>query len=291
MPPKETKEKVERVPIKSLRTYQGDIDEIMAKNKYSATTILVAEQKRKVKQENTPSSLEVAGKTEARNKTFVMLSGILLLLSIVTISAVYYIRNKAEVVTVQKTKALISFSQEKTFALTGNGREQLISRIFFEKENFKFPVNSVLYLNTTDGGESPAAVGYLLKDLAPSMPPSLLRSFDGEYMLGIYAYNTNEPFLILRTDDYALSYSGMLKWEKDILNDMGKMFGLNTSASGTNIFEDEAIRNKDLRVLKDKEGNTILAYSFIDKNTLVITKNEDVFNAILAKYVTSQNVR
>src|SRR4051812_18957147 len=38
----------DRVPIKSLRTYQGDVDEVMAKNKYSATTILVAEQKRRV---------------------------------------------------------------------------------------------------------------------------------------------------------------------------------------------------------------------------------------------------
>ena len=45
MPPEEKKE---RVPIKSLRTYQGDVEEAIGRNKESSTTIFVAEEKRKV---------------------------------------------------------------------------------------------------------------------------------------------------------------------------------------------------------------------------------------------------
>jgi hypothetical protein len=84
----------------------------------------------------------------------------------------------------------------------------------------------------------------------------------------------------------------MLKWEKDMPSDLEKIFEIpKDNSTTTKVFIDEAIRNKDLRVLKDINNKTVLVYSFIDKNTLVITKNENLFNAILAKYLTSQNVR
>jgi hypothetical protein len=84
----------------------------------------------------------------------------------------------------------------------------------------------------------------------------------------------------------------MLKWEKTMAQDLGGLFEIPAdTGTSTEIFLDEALRNKDLRILQDNGGKTILLYSFIDKQTLLITKNENVFNAILAKYLTSKTTR
>ena len=81
----------------------------------------------------------------------------------------------------------------------------------------------------------------------------------------------------------------MLKWEKDMVSDVGKLFGISVNASSTpQTFVDQERRNKDLRVLKDENGKVILLYSFIDNNTLLITKNENVFGAVLSKFLISQ---
>ena len=108
-------------------------------------------------------------------------------------------------------------------------------------------------------------------------------------MVGIYSYDTVEPFIILTTDDYGASYSGMLKWEGSMIKDLGKIFSLDTEKTYT--FSDEYTKNKDLRVIKDDNNNIIFAYSFIDKDTLVITKNEKIIGAIVNKIISSKTIR
>ena len=287
MPPETPKEKEEHVPIKALRTYQGDVEEALQKNKYSATTILVAEQERK---ERAPRMLEPVN-TEGWNKLFIILGFILLFVGVIAVAGVYYFKSNQKVVIDKTTRALIAFSVEKTFSVASSTREQLFSKIVSEKQTLKSPVNSVLYLNTTASDNTPENIGKILELLAPRMPASLSRAFENEYMVGIYSYDINAPFIILTTKDFGSSYSGMLKWEKDIVTDLGKIFEIPINFGGVTGFTDKALRNKDLRVLVDSNNKTLLLYSFIDKNTLVITKNEDIFNAILAKYLVGKNVR
>lgn len=289
MDPKQPEpKKDERVPIKSLRTYQGDVEEAMSKNKYSATTILVAEQKRR-EEAPAPRVVEKPINLEVRNKFFTVVGISIVLISILIVSAVYYVRANEQVVIEKQTKAIIDFVEEKKLPIASSTRDSLISAIVLEKNSFKKPANSVLYINTLTNEVEPVEVQKVISLLAPNMLPSLARSFSGEYMLGIFSFDSTEPFIILKTEDYASSYAGMLKWEKDMINDLGKLFGI--PAGTSSVFEDEAIRNKDLRIVKDAENKTVLTYSFLDKNTLVITKNENIFNAILAKYLTSKNVR
>ena len=278
----------EHIPIKSLRTYQGDVEEAMLKNKYSATSILVAEQVRKEK----APRLETPVVTEGRNKLFITIGLSVVFLGLLMVGGVYYFRSTEEVVVEQQTKALIAFSLEKSFSVASSTRESFVSKIVSEKQTLKLPVNSVLYLNLTSNETESANITRVLSLLAPKMPASLSRSFENKYMLGIYSYSTNAPFIILTTSDFGSSFSGMLRWEKDAVSDLGKIFDIETSlGTTTRAFTDKALRNKDLRVLQDASGKTVLLYSFIDKNTLVITVNEDVFNAILAKYLTSKSVR
>lgn len=49
-------------------------------------------------------------------------------------------------------------------------------------------------------------------------------------------------------------------------------------------FSDTIIRNKDVRVMKDRAGNTLLLYTFIDKGNLLITTNEQTFREVIDRF-------
>ncbi|MDQ5969156.1 MAG: hypothetical protein QG579_313 [Patescibacteria group bacterium] len=285
----ETGQKPE-VQIKNLRTYQGDVEEAIAKNHFTTSTILIAEQKRKA--QNEISNPEIATNSSARNKFFILTGTLFLILGITTVGVVFYLKSRNTAVIVQNTKALMGFSEEKMISVSGLNREKIMDDIISEKQSANLQVNSVLYINTVNTENEPENLENVLSILAPNMPPSLSRSFDKKYMLGIYSFDSNEPFIILTTSDFANSYSGMLKWEKDMVLDLGKIFSIpQFTGSSTPEFKDEAMKNKDLRVLKSSDKKTVLLYSFIDKNTLVITANGDILNAIIGKYNISKQIR
>lgn len=282
-------EKEIKKPIKSLRTYQGDVEEALGKTKSSAATIMIAEQKRK---EKSPEIFDRPKNLEVRNKTFIVTGISLLLLGLIVVGSVYYVRSNEKTALNNQTESLVAYSVEQEIPLTSLNREKLIDKILSEKQAFKLPPNSVLYLNTVDDTSTTVPVSSVLSLIAPKIPSSLARAFEGKYMLGVYSFDTNEPFIILTTNDFPAAYSGMLKWEKDMVADLGKIFSIVVNNSEPPLlFIDETIKNKDLRALVDSKQKTILLYSFIDKNTVVITTNESIFNALNGKYLINQQTR
>jgi len=292
MNPEENKTKPqERVPIKSLRTYQGDVQEAIEKNKYSSTTILVTEQKRKLESPVDPEKENQINKN--RNKTFIILGVALIVIGLVSISTLYYIKSNEKINVEQRTKSIITFSEEKTIDIGTTNEIDFALKVKELSNSWNMAVNSVLYLNLLINGNE-AGVENTLSLVAPNMPPSLVRSFGEKYMFGIYSFDTNEPFIILTVNDFSLAYPGMLKWEKDLVKDLGGMFGAVVSenaSTSTPVFTDETVKNKDLRVARDSSGNPILLYSFIDRKTLIITKNQNILSALVDKMIINKQVR
>jgi predicted ATP-binding protein involved in virulence len=108
-------------------------------------------------------------------------------------------------------------------------------------------------------------------------------------MAGIYSSNPNKIFFILSTDDYGLTYSGMLKWESTMANDLSPFFqNIDIQSTSTPLFQDDSFNNHDVRVLRNSNGQIVLMYGFIDKNTLVIVPDETIFQSIANKYINSK---
>lgn len=110
-----------------------------------------------------------------------------------------------------------------------------------------------------------------LTGIAP--PRELLDSFDGGkfMLLKIYLNGANWPVLIFEIASYNYAFSGMLKWENTIVNDLRDIFpGIDTNQT-KNSFLDQTIQNRDARVLKNTEGKVVLAYSFVNREYLAIT--------------------
>src|SRR3989344_845136 len=133
----------------------------------------------------------------------------------------------------------------------------------------------------------------LLEAIAPRIPEALARSFEDSFMLGRYASNQGGMFLILKPTFYENAFAGMLTWEKDMRDDLSPLFGArnnNQQQNGTSTspllnshFTDKVIENKDTRIVVDSQGEIVLLYSFVDRNTLIITSSKEAFLEVFTR--------
>ena len=135
-------------------------------------------------------------------------------------------------------------------------------------------------------------------------PDVFIRSLQDRWMLGIYTgeNGTKAPLFIFTTDFFQNTFAGMLSWEESMPDDLAILLGYkervekaetedntndvnaSSSAPSTDItsyfsiqgdFVDKQILNRDVREFISKNGEILLLYTFLDKNTLLITTQEE----------------
>lgn len=163
-----------------------------------------------------------------------------------------------------------------------------------------FVVNPVTG-STTSSGATPMSAQDFLALIAPEAPQELTRALAPDFMLGVHAFDGNQPFLIFKTDSYAQAFAGMLSWEETMQQDLTPPFtrqvsphlsgagqGTSTpSAPETQIlntpFRDRVVGNHDARVIQNQYGDILMLWTFLDRNTLVITTDENTLQEIISR--------
>lgn len=293
----EKKHYVPNPDLKALRTFQGDVEETIHNKKTSVAKVFVAEQESKKKPE-----LELPQK---RSGSIFLTHGILPLVGVVlfvsgaiTLVTIYYnIASNSAPIKVILDNSLVPYTDKMALDLPKPvdilNREQILKTLSDKKNTYNKSVGSVLYLQFLYNKTELSSVEFF-QNIAATAPPSLARSFGEKYMSGIYSFDTNEVFLLLSTDDYGITYAGMLKWENSMANDLSLLFPNTPTLSAgldTTIFKDDSFNNQDVRILRNSSGQIGLVYGFIDKNILVITANEKIYQALVNKYRNSKLVR
>ncbi len=277
--------------LKSLRTFQGDMQEHIEVKKETVATIALAEQKKKIENnEPTYTEPEVRSKNSGSGSSLFVIFGILaLIVGGIIVGAIYFLKTETETtVTASVEKTLISYTNKKEIVLPTVNAQALASSLLQEKAIYQAPANSVLYTQFSQGG-APVTGATLFGTIAEHAGDALKRNIV-DTMVGIYSFDTSEIFFVLKPDDFGIVYSGMLDWESTLGRDMSVFFPLLQAhlASNPSVFSDETYKNKDVRVIRNDLGNIVLLYGFIDKDTLVITANEKIFEAILNRYLQSK---
>lgn len=112
-------------------------------------------------------------------------------------------------------------------------------------------------------------------------PGSFLRTIDQTMMFGAYAGEVNAPFLVFKVKNFEDALGGMLLFEENMNSDLAPLFGDNLERVGqTGVFRDEVVGGIDTRSFYDNYGNMILTYSFIDRETIVITTSYSALGAL-----------
>ncbi len=225
---------------------------------------------------------------------------------------------------------IIPYDTKETISTADLGRESLLQKLNAIRRGAPIADGSVHYVELTSGATStiPISTNDLFSILNTNIPGNAIRAFGPNFMFGFYGINGNQPFILISLNSFENAYAGMLEWEKDMNTDVGAIFSpsavaltqyvpintpavastsgvKNVIATGTTAvttianlgpasdsqFGDVTIQNKDARVLKNSRAETILLYSFINQNTLLITSNESVLSAMIGKFTQQQYTR
>jgi hypothetical protein len=127
-----------------------------------------------------------------------------------------------------------------------------------------------------------------MRKINSKIPDILSRTLTNQWMIGTYGDETgNFPFIILKTDFFQNAFAGMLNWESAMPDDFAILFNYNDKINELftihGKFQDRTILNRDIREFINNFGELILLYSFIDKDTLVITTSETTLKGIIEK--------
>lgn len=285
--------------VRPLRTFKGDLQNAMQKNKTSLTSIAAAEQERRAKR--TPEEAETSGRRGIRPW---LLGGslVLVLAGAGTLAAVFFFSGTDDTPErFVKPTALFFVNDEIELATDDAAPRTLKQMLAQEVDAVDLSLGSVaeIYLTETDeaGTTRLLSAAAFFEALDASLRPAALRNLGTRYLFGVHVFDGNQPVLLVTVDSFEQVFAGMLEWEPVMSEDLAPIFGpaiapvrQSTSTPPTPApFEDAIIRNHDTRVLRDADGDIALLYAFPTRRTLIITTNEHTFAEALTRMANTRS--
>ncbi len=292
-------------PIQNLRTFQSDIADAVQHKEASVVKIAAAEiaHNPNTKQMDDPK----------KSLYVLLLSGILVVSSIAALGIFFLYKTQKRASTLPKIETSKIIASEATQEIAVTPSQAIQPLIQQQKETISASANAItrLMFFTASATSSKSKLALGAQDFATrlntEMPTWLIRALEPEYIVGIHTTESNNPFIIFKSSSYENAFAGMVKWEETIQKDLPAFVNPSTvtaavqapgitgsttqTAVTTSRFQDGVIQNKDVRILKDASGKTILIYALPDKETIVIATNEVTLKELFARLITSQFVR
>lgn len=104
------------------------------------------------------------------------------------------------------------------------------------------------------------------------LPQETLYALEEKFAVGSITTTENEPYLLLRSSQFDTLFTGMLAWEERLQSDLTPLFGTDIQYMS---FRDGVRANTPARILRDSEGNEIVVYAIIDRDTVIITSTSE----------------
>lgn len=278
----------------NVRTLKDDMEQLVKEQSITAANIALQEERKK-------QATTAAEKTEGKkNWALIIVSSIFIISGLGILGWYLYstgnlpgispapaVEAPGQTAPITKESPIYSDSK-KELNITGAREDKIVQNIKNEINNVDIQIGKIediLIVNRVEGESIPIKLNDLLALVKAEMPADLLRTLNQDFNFQIYSSVKNTAILTLETDSYQKAFAGMLAWETLLPKDLyeiisGKKYDPEI-ISGK--FEDFTYKNKDARIIKDRNGEIALLYSFLDSRTIVITGNEIAFDEILAR--------
>lgn len=280
--------------LPTLRTYQGDVAEFIKEKNESVTSIAVKE-KEKRRTEEREEAISASKKSSGFRINFValVLSLTLILAGSFTVFFVMkFLQQEKPPITLKQE--IIPYNAE--ISIANVTKETLSSEIKKISSN-----SGVTAIRISDTSGKPINNSSLLISFLGINPPgSISRSLRPEFLLG--SIKTNEAtdyFVIMSVNDFGRAFSGMLEWEQSLRKDLSFIVSDNKDELITDLDEEIAsspewkdviVKNKDTRALM-YSGNALLAYTFLDKNTVLISSSISSIGEVSSIFASRSVIR
>lgn len=312
-------------PKVSVRTYEGDVAQAMSGPKSTVVNMVLAENERKT------GTASISNKPESHLGRNIFLTLVSLIFIASGVGVGYYVYKTgvfdkdpiAPVVT--KIPSIVSPDTQKIINIPVLERDQLKKSLisqFSSQETDPGKIVELIPAQTVGSSTKRVSGSQFLNIAGFAMTDTLKRSLTDKWMIGVYSSveesGKNIPFIIMTTDFFQNAYSGMLKWEPTMPEELADLFmyrekgnqnsiSQNDESSSTtdttsdksihlfyNIkgaFRDRIKSNRDVREFMSQKNELLLLYTFLDKDTLLITTSEEVIPALLERIEKQTYVR
>ena len=290
----DVKKETDSAPI---RTFQSDIAHAIKNQNTSVAQIALAEAR---KREKVESAEKENSASSWRNIALIGLSIFLFVAALGVIGYLLWPSGNTQQAVVTGERPIILTDSSETLPIDNLNRDGLIDALqkkIAGNQQSLGTVSRIIPVETAAaGGTQPVDAQKFMGLLAADIPDSLLRSFSPQFYLGVHVFKKNEPYLIMKVDSYQSAFAGMLDWEKRMPYDLADIFIAGSSRATTLNskldFRDEVVSNRDARALIDSASlQTVLIYSFPDKNTMIITTNERTLQEISDRLAKASLIR
>jgi len=302
-----------------IRTYKSDVEETIQAGHLSSINMAISQSNRMMKGLETATIEE---KKKKINKNILIISLVLIIGGALAILVPYFLVQKENSPKTAPPSsvpsgAIMTADTEEKINIKDINLNRVSTTLKERVEQSSITLGQIKNIFLTEGegtNEKVITSDKFLTLIKADLPPEIERTLKPKYMFGMYNFNGNQEFLILKVGSYDTTFSGMLAWETDLWNNFKELFDLqsresiiptNSSATttqninkqssstipatnnnlfiGNKKFQDATFFNKDCRVVKDDSGKIILLYSIIDENTVVITTSTNTLKEILAR--------
>lgn len=282
-------------PIDNLRTYEGDVADNIKNKNTSILTMAIAESERGG---GTKSITSSTNSNIGKNISMVIASILLIAGGIYGGYYLYSISPLAVVPIKQDTRtpSIINSDIQKVILIKEFNSGELIKTMsgqFGTLTNDKNVLTEFILNKTVASTTSRVTGKDFIQLIDFNITDTLKRSLTDKWMVGMYSvdeqgFEQNLPFIILTTDFFQNAFAGMLKWEDTLPQEMGAVFGYSPSSGR---FVDKVIMNRDIREYVTGSGETLFLYTFIDKDTILMTTSEAIVPIVLERIEKQTYVR
>ncbi len=281
-------------PQEKFRTYEGDVANNIKSGKSSVLSMAIAENVRRGGEEDI-SNIQIESHF---GRNIAMALGSLVLIAS-GIGGGYYLYSISPLATVPapqviKNTSIVRPDKQIVLATDANNRLDFYKFISEQYTNNKPDDGKIteFILNQKLASSTERITGpQFVTKLGFNMTDTLKRSLQDKWMIGTYSVNgTSHRFIILKTDFFQNAFAGMLKWESSMPEDLIGIFNYSTVAVRGS-FKDKVIMNRDVREYISLQGVPLFRYTFIDKDTILITTSEAVVPEILNRIEKQTYVR
>ena len=281
----------------SIHTYKGDIERSVRGRGLSVSDMISSQGRR-------ADTSESFGEARASGSLSRVLAGMGILLVTCGLAAgVWWVRGQlsatAPAAGVSVPSAFIRVDSVKVITIPSDYTPTDVLRLFTQnRDTLGLSLGLVARLvPVREGTTTPMTAQDLFALMDQNVSGELSRAVSSQFLLGVHSFQDNQAFLIFHTETYAQAYAGMLAWERTMRTDLSPLFDrgisptlpVSDSAAAlpaqvlTTAFVDRTVENHDARVLQDAQGNILLLWTFLDRNTLVITTNEYTLRELITR--------
>lgn len=271
--------------LSALRTYQGDMAQFIKEKNESVISVKLKEKERKERRadealKNKEKAPKSSGSNFQVNLTMTVLS---LALLIAGVSASLYVLEFISKPTPQ-IKIETDIIPYNSLTTVANASPDSLS-----VEISKLPPpNGIDLIKISDrNGKLINSAKDFFDFLGASANLPLYRTLTDKFVLGRISQGQEVSlFAIFLVDDFGVAFSSMLDWEKDLPDDFSFLMTESGHPTGNKYeWRDIIVKNKDVRAAVDAQNNAVIAYTFLDRKTILVAGDISALGDIVAIFV------